>query len=217
MQVVSLDWKWLFIYPEQGVASVNELVVPADVPVHFSLTSASVMNAFFVPQLGSMICAMNGMVTQLNLQADQPGDYYGQSAQFSGDGFPDMNFIVRAVPPDAVRAWVARGAANGAGARSRGLSSRWRSRARTCAPFTYRAVDAGPVRRHRNAEIAAGPGPAGGATAARQVRPQEELIAMLGKLTWYAIPFDQPIPLIAGGGRDPRRARACSPGSSSKG
>ena len=74
VQVVSLDWKWLFIYPEQGVASVNQLVVPAGVPVHFSLTSASVMNAFFVPQLGSMIYTMNGMTTQLNLQADEPGD-----------------------------------------------------------------------------------------------------------------------------------------------
>ena len=62
MQVVSLDWKWLFIYPDEGVASVNELVVPAGVPVHFSLTSASVMNMFFVPQLGSMIYTMNGMV-----------------------------------------------------------------------------------------------------------------------------------------------------------
>src|SRR5262250_3670980 len=78
VQVVSLDWKWLFIYPEQGVASVNQLVVPAGVPVHFSLTSASVMNMFFVPQLGSMIATMNGMVTQLHLAADKSGEFYGQ-------------------------------------------------------------------------------------------------------------------------------------------
>ncbi len=77
VQVVSLDWKWLFIYPEQHVASVNQLVVPAGVPVHFSLTSASVMNAFFIPQLGSMIYTMNGMTTQLNLQADAPGTFRG--------------------------------------------------------------------------------------------------------------------------------------------
>ncbi len=70
VQVVSLDWKWLFIYPEQKVASVNKLVIPAGTPVHFTLTSASVMNTFFVPQLGSMIYAMNGMAVQLNLQAD---------------------------------------------------------------------------------------------------------------------------------------------------
>ena len=78
VQVVSLDWKWLFIYPEQHVASVNQLLVPAGVPVHFSLTSASVMNAFFIPQLGSMIYTMNGMTTQLNLQADAPGSSAAQ-------------------------------------------------------------------------------------------------------------------------------------------
>ncbi len=73
VQVVSLDWKWLFIYPELGVASVNALVVPAGTPVHFTLTSASVMSAFFVPQLGSMIYTMNGMTDQLSLIADRPG------------------------------------------------------------------------------------------------------------------------------------------------
>jgi len=115
VQVVSLDWKWLFIYPDEGVASVNELVVPAGVPVHFSLTSASVMNMFFVPQLGSMIATMNGMVTQLHLTADKPGEFYGQSAQFSGDGFSDMNFMARAVPQDEFARWVA-------GARQAGLA-----------------------------------------------------------------------------------------------
>ena len=79
VQVVSLDWKWLFIYPNQGVASVNQFVVPAGAPIHFSLTSASVMNAFFIPQLGSMIYTMNGMTTQLNLQADAPGTFRGLS------------------------------------------------------------------------------------------------------------------------------------------
>ena len=107
VQVVSLDWKWLFIYPAQGVASVNELVVPAATPVHFSLTSASVMNAFFVPQLGSMIYTMNGMVTNLNLQADVPGTYPGRSAHYSGDGFSDMHFEVHALSKDAFAAWVA--------------------------------------------------------------------------------------------------------------
>src|SRR5262249_45466149 len=75
VQVVSLDWKWLFIYPEQRVASVNELVMPVGRPVHFSLTSGSVMNMFFVPELGGMIATMNRMVTQLSLQADEPGRY----------------------------------------------------------------------------------------------------------------------------------------------
>ena len=108
IQVVSLDWKWLFIYPQQGVASVNELVVPAGVPLHFSLTSASVMNSFFVPELGSMIYTMNGMVTELNLMADAPGTFAGRSAHYSGDGFSDMHFVVRAVAAADFAGWVAK-------------------------------------------------------------------------------------------------------------
>src|SRR4029077_1405876 len=92
VQVVSLDWKWLFIYPEQGIASVNKLVVPVGTPISFELTSSSVMNSFFVPQLGSQIYAMSGMATRLHLQADHLGTYAGLSAMFSGDGFPDMRF-----------------------------------------------------------------------------------------------------------------------------
>jgi cytochrome o ubiquinol oxidase subunit II len=107
IQVVSLDWKWLFIYPEEGVASVNELAMPAGRPAHFSLTSGTVMNMFFVPQLGSMIATMNGMMTELHLQADRPGDYYGQSAQFSGDGFSDMHFVLRALSPESFAQWMA--------------------------------------------------------------------------------------------------------------
>ena len=106
VQVISLDWKWLFIYPEQHIASVNQLVAPVGVPLHFSLTSASVMNAFFVPQLGTLIYTMNGVVTQLHLQADRPGNFFGESAQFSGDGFPDMHFTLRAVPQQAFTEWV---------------------------------------------------------------------------------------------------------------
>ena len=106
IQVVSLDWKWLFIYPNQRVASVNQLVVPAGVPIHFSLTSASVMNAFFIPQLGSMIYTMNGMTTQLNLRADAPGTFLGLSSHFSGDGFSDMHFDVQAVPAERFAAWI---------------------------------------------------------------------------------------------------------------
>ncbi|AGB44984.1 cytochrome o ubiquinol oxidase subunit II [Mesorhizobium australicum WSM2073] len=106
IQVVALDWKWLFLYPEQGVGAVNQLVIPAGVPVHFKLTSASVMNTFFVPQLGSMVYVMNGMQTELHLQADREGSYFGQSAHFSGDGFSDMNFSVTAVSPDAFTRWT---------------------------------------------------------------------------------------------------------------
>ncbi|WP_294257043.1 ubiquinol oxidase subunit II [uncultured Sphingomonas sp.] len=108
VQVVSLDWKWLFVYPAQGIATLNQPVVPAGVPIRFRLTSASVMNSFFVPRLGSQIYTMNGMATTLHLQADRPGSYYGQSAHFSGDGFSDMNFRLQAVPVADFTRWVAR-------------------------------------------------------------------------------------------------------------
>jgi len=107
VEVVSLDWRWLFIYPEEHVATVNRLVVPAGVPIHFRLTSASVMNSFFIPQLGSQIYAMNGMTTQLNLQADEPGIYEGLSAQFSGPGFADMRFTVVATSDGQYASWLA--------------------------------------------------------------------------------------------------------------
>jgi cytochrome o ubiquinol oxidase subunit II len=107
IEVISLDWKWLFIYPEEQVAAVNELVVPVNTPIHFKLTSGSVMNSFFVPQLGSQIYTMAGMTTQLNLLASNTGTYPGLSAQFSGDGFSDMRFDVRAVPAQEYQAWLA--------------------------------------------------------------------------------------------------------------
>ncbi len=94
VQVVSLDWKWLFIYPDQHVASVNRLVIPAGTPIRFALTSGSVMTAFFVPRLGSMIYTMNRMRTQLYLSADDPGVFNGLATQISGDGFADMHFEV---------------------------------------------------------------------------------------------------------------------------
>jgi len=110
IQVVSLDWKWLFIYPDQKIASVNELVVPVGTPVHFSLTSASVMSAFFIPQLGSMIYTMNGMTTQLNLQADRTGIFHGLSAHYNGDGFSDMHFDTRVVSAAEFSTWAQKAA-----------------------------------------------------------------------------------------------------------
>jgi cytochrome o ubiquinol oxidase subunit 2 len=109
IQVVSLDWKWLFIYPDDKIATVNTLTIPVGRPLHFTLTSASVMNAFFIPQLGSMIYTMNGMTTQLHLKADVAGDYHGLSSHFSGDGFADMNFEVHAVPAADYAQWAGRG------------------------------------------------------------------------------------------------------------
>ncbi len=121
IDVVSLDWKWLFLYPKEGVASVNRLVVPAGAPIRFRLTSATVMNSFFVPQLGSQIYTMYGMTTRLNLVADNPGTYPGLSAQFSGSGFSDMRFDVEAVSPDRFSAWIGETRARGGNARRPGL------------------------------------------------------------------------------------------------
>jgi cytochrome o ubiquinol oxidase subunit 2 len=106
VDVVSLDWKWLFLYPDQGVATVNQLVVPAGAPVSFRLTSGTVWNVFFVPQMGTMIYTMPRMATRLNLEADKPGVYEGISAHFSGDGFPGMRFAVHAVSPAQFNAWA---------------------------------------------------------------------------------------------------------------
>jgi len=106
VQVVSLDWKWLFIYPEQGIASVNHLTIPAGTPVSFELTSSGVMNSFSVPQLGGQIYTMAGMVTRLHLQADQTETFRGMSANYSGAGFSDMHFAVDAVSPESFAQWV---------------------------------------------------------------------------------------------------------------
>jgi len=107
VQVVSLDWKWLFIYPELGIASVNQLTIPVGTPVSFELTSSGVMNSFFVPQLGSQIYTMAGMVTHLNVRADHAGTYRGLSAQYSGGGFSDMRFSVAAVSVEDFDKFVA--------------------------------------------------------------------------------------------------------------
>jgi cytochrome o ubiquinol oxidase subunit II len=108
IQVVSLDWKWLFIYPDQRIATVNTLTVPVGAPLNFQLTSGSVMNAFFIPNLGGMIYTMNGMTTRLGLRADEVGTYQGLSANFSGDGFPDMLFDVHVVPQNEFNDWASK-------------------------------------------------------------------------------------------------------------
>lgn len=106
IQVVALDWKWLFIYPEQEIATVNEFAMPVDTPVEFLITSDTVMNSFFVPQLGSMIYAMAGMENQLYLIADEVGEYRGLSANYSGFGFSGMKFKALAKSDADFDTWV---------------------------------------------------------------------------------------------------------------
>src|ERR1700757_5298719 len=142
VQVASLDWKWLFIYPDQGVASVNRLTIAVGTPVSLELTSSGVMNSFFVPQLGSQIYTMAGMITRLHLQADHAGTYRGFSAQFSGEGFSDMHFDADAVMDEKFAQWVD-------AARSAGPQLDTKTYAdlakpsSAVTPFTYRAVAPG--------------------------------------------------------------------------
>jgi cytochrome o ubiquinol oxidase subunit 2 len=153
VDVVSLDWKWLFIYPQQHIASVNELTIPAGRPIHFRLTSASVMNAFFIPQLGSMIYTMNGMTTQLNLQADQPGDFH-------------------AMPPDQFSRWVA-GARAGGPVLDPASYTELARQSLNVAPFTYRDVAPHVFDDIATQRLPPAPGPAvqGGAEVANGTKP----------------------------------------------
>jgi cytochrome o ubiquinol oxidase subunit II len=140
VEVVALDWKWLFIYPDQEVAAVNQLVIPARTPVEFRLTSATVMNSFFIPQLGSQIYAMGGMTTHLNLLANSPGEYPGFSAMFSGDGFSDMRFIAKAVSADDFSAWVKEAHGAGSVLDESGYAALAKP-SKAVPPTTYRSVE----------------------------------------------------------------------------
>lgn len=107
IDVVSMNWKWLFLYPDEKVATVNELAIPVDQPIEFHITSDSTMNSFFIPRLGSQIYAMSGMENRLNLMATSAGVYQGMSANYSGFGFAGMKFKVHALSRNDYREWVA--------------------------------------------------------------------------------------------------------------
>src|SRR6266849_6877339 len=158
IQAVSLDWKWLFIYPDQKVATINTLTVPAGVPLQFQLTSASVMNAFFIPQFGSMIYTMNGMATRLNLRADAPGTFKGLSAHYSGDGFSDIHFDVRAVPPEQFAAWIERTRNTGPTLDARSYTALARPSMNT-SPVTFSAADPELFQEIVTQKLPPGPGP----------------------------------------------------------
>jgi cytochrome o ubiquinol oxidase subunit 2 len=113
VQVVAMDWKWLFIYPEQGIATVNELVLPVDRQVRFDITSTNMMNTFYAPTLAGMIYAMPGMQSQLHAVLNRPGEYEGFSANYSGAGFSDMRFKLRGVDQASFDRWVATAKASG--------------------------------------------------------------------------------------------------------
>jgi cytochrome o ubiquinol oxidase subunit 2 len=140
VDVVALDWKWLFIYPDQGVAAVNQLVIPAGTPIAFRLTSATVMNSFFVPQLGSQIYTMGGMTTHLNLLADNPGEFPGISANYSGDGFSWMQFVVKSVPAGDFKTWLDQVRGTGSALDDAAYAALAKP-SQDVPPTTYRSVD----------------------------------------------------------------------------
>lgn len=113
VQVIGYDWKWLFIYPDQGIASIGMLAIPAGRPVSMRITSATVMQSLFIPALGSQIYAMGGMVTQLNLQASEPGRFMGENTMYNGDGFHHEHFTTVAMTSGDFEAWVGKVRANG--------------------------------------------------------------------------------------------------------
>jgi len=139
VQVVALDWKWLFIYPDEGIAAVNQLTIPVGAPISFELTSSGVMNSFFVPQLGGQIYTMSGMVTRLHLLADHAGTYRGMSANYSGAGFSDMYFNVNAVPAEKFAQWVAATRTSGPVLDAQSYAELAKP-SQAVAPFTYRSV-----------------------------------------------------------------------------
>ena len=113
VQVVALQWKWLFLYPELNVATVNELTIPVDRPVHFSLSADAPMSAFWIPELGSQIYSMNGMTSQLNLIANKPGTFKGYNTNINGKGYADMTFDTKAVSQKDFNDWVKRHSQSG--------------------------------------------------------------------------------------------------------
>ncbi len=114
VEVVAMDWKWLFIYPEQGIATINELAAPVDRPIRFKLTSTTTMNAFYVPDLAGMIYAMPSMQTQLNAIINKPGVYKGMSSHYSGAGFAGMTFKFHGLSDGDFNAWVQKAKTEGA-------------------------------------------------------------------------------------------------------
>ena len=107
VEVIATDWKWVFVYPDLGIATVNQLNFPANRPLAFNITSNSTMNTFFIPQLGGQIYAMAGMRTQLHLIANEPGQFRGMSGNYSGHGFSNMKFIATASSNEEFERWVA--------------------------------------------------------------------------------------------------------------
>jgi len=139
IQVVALQWKWLFIYPEEGIASVNFFQIPRDTPIHFEITADAPMNSFWIPDLGGQIYAMPNMRTELYLIANDAGEFPGVSANLSGEGFAGMRFIAKAGSVEDYKSWVAK--AKGSNALSFEEYEKLAKPSSYMAPITYRLAD----------------------------------------------------------------------------
>ncbi len=140
IQVVAMDWKWLFIYPDEQIATVNEIAIPVDTPIQFLVTSDTVMNSFFIPQLGTQIYAMSGMENRLHLMATEAGEYEGFSANYSGFGFSGMKFTAIARDEEGYADWIATVKASGGTLDSSELDA-LRVKSRDVQPLYYSEVD----------------------------------------------------------------------------
>ena len=214
VDVVALDWKWLFIYPEQGVAAVNQLVIPAGTPVNFRLTSATVMNSFFIPQLGSQIYTMGGMTTHLNLLADKPGEYPGFSANYSGAGFAEMRFVAKAVPPAEFDAWVREAHASGSALDATGYAELAKP-SRAVPPASYGAVAPDLFQRIVDETLAGPETRAGRAHPARGTCATGG-IEMLGRLSWSVDSVEREAAAVRRGGGRGSSSSPCSRWSRSR-
>ncbi|HEX5306019.1 MAG TPA: ubiquinol oxidase subunit II, partial [Dyella sp.] len=143
VQVVGLDWKWLFIYPDQHIAALNTLVLPVGRPVHLRLTSDTVMESLLMPQLAGQIYAMPGMTTQLWLRADRPGDYLGENTQYNGSGFAKQSFVAHAVSAGEFDRWVEQARAHGDDVLDARRYGQISERSVPPAPLLFGQVDAG--------------------------------------------------------------------------
>lgn len=214
VQVVALDWKWLFIYPDYDVATVNEVTIPVDRPVRFHLTSQSVMNAFYVPALAGMIYAMPGMESRLHAVMNVPGDYEGFSSNYSGAGFSSMRFRLHGIEQSDFTSWLIRARTEGEPLLDRARYLELAEPSENVAPMSFRDVEPDLFRRILNRcveegrlcidQMAAldslgGTGPAG---ALNTMPADGRRASVLGSDPFYVTEFCTPAESVAQYGKD---------------
>ena len=214
VQVVALDWKWLFIYPKQGIATVNDVAVPIDQPVRFHLTSQSVMNAFYVPALAGMIYAMPGMESRLHAVMNVPGDYEGFSSNYSGAGFSGMRFRLHGLEQADFDVWLAKARINGEPVLDRARYLELAQPSENVAPISFGDVDPELFRRILNRCVEDGRlcidqmmalnslGGTGFAGTLNTMPAADRVASVLGHAPFYVTEFCTPAESVAQYGED---------------